>query len=55
VPRLVILLATATAIVHGADELVLRPDFAEPTIWRVAVRSDSLAESSAWCTKPAQT
>lgn len=35
--RLVILLATATAIVHGSDELVLRPDFAEPTVWRLSV------------------
>jgi hypothetical protein len=37
VPRLVILLATAAAIVHGLDELVLRPDFAEPMVWRVSV------------------
>jgi hypothetical protein len=35
--RVVILFATAMAIVHGTDELVLRPDFAEPTSWRVAV------------------
>jgi hypothetical protein len=35
--RLVILSAAATAIVHGSDELVLRPDFAEPMVWRVSV------------------